>query len=131
MKKIERKKDEGNVLERYKKSFFHAVDGIIYAVEVEHNFIIMMIAALIVFIVGFILPLTMVEIMILVVLIASIFAVELINSAIEAAVDLITTKEHPLAKIAKDLGSAASLILCAASFICGIIIFVPKILALF
>jgi len=131
MMQLKRRKDEGSVLERYKKSFFHAVDGIIYAVEAEHNFIIMMICALLVFIVGFILPLTMVEIMILVVLIAMIFAIELINSAIEAAVDLITTKEHPLAKIAKDTGSAASLILCVASFICGMIIFVPKILALF
>ena len=69
--------------------------------------------------------------MILVVLIATIFAVELINSAIEATVDLATTKEHPLAKIAKDCGSAASLILCVAALFCGIIIFVPKILALF
>lgn len=131
MKKVKRRKDEGTILERYKKSFFHAVDGIVYAVEAEHNFIIMMIAALLVFIVGFILPLTMVEIMILVVLISMIFAVELINSAIEAVVDLKTTKEHPLAKIAKDTSSSASLILCCAALICGIIIFVPKILALF
>lgn len=131
MKQVKRRKDEGSFFSRYKKSFFHAMDGIIYAVEKEHNFIIMMVAALIVFIVGFILPLTMVEIMILVVLISVIFAVELINSAIEAVVDLATVKEHPLAKIAKDTASSASLILCVASLICGIIIFVPKILALF
>ena len=37
-------------------------------------------------------------------------AVELLNSAIEAAIDLITEEEHPLAKNAKDLGSAAVLV---------------------
>lgn len=131
LKKVKRKKDEGNFLVRYKKSFFHAIDGIVYAVENEHNVLIMMIAALLVFVLGFILPLTMIEIMVLVILIALVISCEMINSAIEAVVDLVTLKEHPLAKIAKDLGSAASLILCFASLICGLIIFLPKIVALF
>ena len=39
-----------------------------------------------------------------------ILAVELLNSAIEAAIDLVTEDSHPLAKNAKDLGSAAVLI---------------------
>lgn len=130
-RKVKRRKDEGNFLVRYKKSFFHAIDGIIYAIENEHNILIMMIASLTVFILGIILPLSMTEIMITVILIAVIMACEMINSAIEAVVDLITLKEHPLAKIAKDLGSAASLILCFAALICGLIIFLPKIIALF
>lgn len=130
-RKVKRRKDEGNFFVRYKKSFFHAIDGIIYAIENEHNILIMMIASLTVFILGIILPLSMTEIMITVILIAVIMACEMINSAIEAVVDLITLKEHPLAKIAKDLGSAASLILCFISLICGLIIFLPKIIALF
>ncbi len=36
--------------------------------------------------------------------------VELINGAVERAVDLITTKKHPLAKFAKDAGAAAVLL---------------------
>lgn len=131
MKKVVRKKDQGNWLIRYQKSFFHAIDGIVYAIENEHNMLLMMIASLFVFALGLIFPVSMMEIMILVILIASVMAVEMINSAIEATIDLVTLEEHPLAKIAKDTGSAASLILCVASLICGLIIFIPKIVALF
>lgn len=131
MKKVKRRKDEGTILQRYKKSFFHAVDGVIYGIENEQNILIMMIAAVLVLVLGFFLPLSMGEIMLLLVLIAAILACEMINTAIEATIDLITMKDHPLAKVAKDCGSAASLLLCFASLICGVIIFVPKILALF
>ena len=55
-------------------------------------------------------------------------ACEMINSAIEAVVDLVTLKDNPLAKIAKDTASAASLILSFVSLVCGIIIFLPKII---
>lgn len=131
MKKVIRKKDEGSVGVRYKKSFLHAVDGVIYAIENEHNILIMMICAILVFVFGFIFPVSMIEIMILVILIAAVMACEMINSAIEAVVDLVTVKDHPLAKIAKDTGSAASLILSFASLICAGIIFIPKIVDLF
>jgi len=130
-KDVKRRKDEGTMLERYKKSFFHAVDGIVYAVEKEHNMFIMMASAILVFVVGLILPVTLTEMMILLILIGLVIACEMINSAIEAVVDLITLKEHPLAKTAKDLGSAASLLLSFLALICGIIIFLPKIIALF
>jgi diacylglycerol kinase (ATP) len=36
---------------------------------------------------------------------------ELFNSAVEAAVDLVTTEQHPLAKAAKDTASAAVAVL--------------------
>ncbi len=130
MKKVERRKDEGNVIVRYKKSFFHAVDGIVYAIENEHNMFIMMVAALLVFLLAFLLPVSMEEIMVLVLCIGSVITCEMINSSIEATIDLVTLKEHPLAKIAKDTGSAASLIASGTSLICGLIIFLPKIIDL-
>lgn len=131
MKKVVRKKDEGSAWIRYKKSFFHAVDGVVYATLNEHNMLIMMVCAILVFIFGFIFPVSMIEIMILIILIAGVMACEMMNSAIEAVVDLVTLEEHPLAKIAKDTGSAASLILSIASGICAMIIFIPKILDMF
>ena len=51
----------------------------------------------------------------------------MINSAIEATVDLITTEIHPLAKIAKDTASSATLLLCIVALLGAIIIFIPKI----
>ena len=55
-------------------------------------------------------------------------ATELINTSIEATIDLITDKVHPLAKIAKDTAAAAVLIFGFTAIIIAIIIFVPKIL---
>ena len=97
-------KDEGNFIVRYAKSFLHACNGIAYGIKYEHNIIIMILATIVV-----------------------VTSMEMINSSIEATIDLVTTEIHPLAKIAKDTASAASLILCIVSFIGACIIFVPKI----
>ena len=52
---------------------------------------------------------------------------EMINTSIEATIDLVTNQIHPLAKIAKDTASSATLVLCIVSLIGGCIIFIPKI----
>ncbi len=54
-------------------------------------------------------------------------ASEMINTAIEAAIDLETSKMHPLAKIAKDTASSATLILSVTACVGAILIFVPYI----
>ena len=131
MKKIKRKKDTGNFLDRYYQSFLHAVDGLIYAVEEEHNIILMMLASILVLIASFFFNISKIELMLVIICIGTTFACELINSAIEACVDLETTKENPLAKIAKDCASSASLILSMMSLVIAGIIFIPKIIALF
>ena len=41
-KSPKRNKDTGTSLERYIKSFFHAIDGIIYCIKNEHNMIIIL-----------------------------------------------------------------------------------------
>lgn len=52
-----------------------------------------------------------------------ILVVELLNSAIEAVVDLVTEEQHPLAKNAKDMGSAAVLVcLVQAAIIWSVIL---------
>lgn len=130
MHKIKRRKDSGNILEKYIKSFHHAVDGIIYAMENEKNILIMMIATILVFVVSFFLKVSKIELCLVVICIGMVIACELINSAIEACVDLVTIKEHPLAKIAKDCASGASLVLSITSLFIAGIIFIPKIIAL-
>ena len=131
MKEVKRRKDSGNVLQRYNKSFHHAVDGIVYAIENEHNILIMMLATIVVFIASFLLKISKIELMLVVICIGTVIACEMINSAIEACVDLSTTKEHELAKIAKDCASGASLVLSIMSLFVAGIIFIPKIIELF
>ena len=125
--KQERNKDKGSILIRYVKSFKHACDGIIYACKYEHNIIIMICATILVTILGLCYNINSYEWLFVLLCIGCIISTELINSSIEATIDLVTKDIHPLAKIAKDTAAAASLILCIISLIGGLIIFIPKI----
>lgn len=123
-----RNKETGSALERYKKSLFHAIEGIVYCLRYEHNMIIIVIATLIVTVIGFIFKIHPFEWLFVISMFGAISACEMINSSMEAAIDLTTSEIHPLAKIAKDTASSATLILCITSAIGGCIIFIPKIL---
>ena len=122
-----RLKDSGNFLVRYVKSFLHACSGITYGIKYEHNIIIMIIASIVGIGMGLYYNISSCEWLFIIFAISSVTATEMINSAIEATIDLITHEIHPLAKVAKDTASAASLIFCTAAFIGACIIFIPKI----
>lgn len=122
-----RNKDTGTALERYIKSFDHAIDGIIYCLKNEHNMIIIFIATAVAIILGFTFKINSYEWLFIITICGLIASCEVINSSIEATIDLITTNIHPLAKIAKDTASSATLILCIVALIGAIVIFVPKI----
>ena len=53
---------------------------------------------------------------------------ELVNTAVESVVDLVTEERKPLAKVAKDTAAGAVLISAIMAAIIGCVIFVPKIL---
>ena len=116
---------------RFLKSFKYCYQGMKYAFYHEQNIMVMLIVAIIVLVMGMVLPLTYVERLVVLVIVAVILSMEMINTAIEATVDLVTTKENKLAKVAKDSSSAAVGIMAVFSVIIGILIFVPKIMDLF
>lgn len=130
-RKIVRNKDTGTPLQRYYKSFFHALDGMSYTLFCEHNMVIILVAAILTIILGFLCQINTAEWLFCLLVIGSISAAEFINTAIEAVVDLVSPDFNKLAKIAKDTASSATLILCMTALIGGILIFIPKILALF
>lgn len=127
MKQVLRNKDEGSSVQRYKKSFFHAIDGIVYTIKYEHNMIVILLAAIVTIFIGLMLNININEWLFCLLIIGLVAGCEMINTAIEAVVDLETLKTHPLAKIAKDAASGATLIFSITALIGGIIIFVPKI----
>lgn len=126
--KVIRNKDNGTPIERYIKSFFHAIDGIAYVTRYEHNMIIMLCAMIVVIIAGFVFSIDTYEWLFCIAMIGAVMACEMINTAIEAVVDLTSPKMHPLAKIAKDTASSASLIMSLVALIGSLIIFLPKII---
>lgn len=112
-------------------SFRFAINGIIDAYKKEQTFYIVSIISIIVIICGFIFKISSFEWIIIVLLIGIILSLELVNTSIEATIDLITPKYHPLAKLAKDTVAGAVLISSIVSIILGLIIFLPKIIDLF
>jgi undecaprenol kinase len=62
--------------------------------------------------------------------IAAVLALEAINSAIEAAVDLVTLEYHPLAKRAKDMAAGAVWLMALMSIAIGALLFLPRLAAL-
>lgn len=127
--KNKRKKQRG--FKRFLYSFKYAVEGLIYTYNNEQNLLVHIIVTIITVIFGFIFGLNNIEWLFVLIMIGLVFCAELINSSIEAVVDLVSPEKHPLAKIAKDTASAAVLSLCIVAFIGGLCIFIPKILGLF
>ncbi len=130
MKQVLRNKDTGTKLERYKKSFFHAIDGIIYATKEEHNMLIIIPCMILAIIAGITFKISSTEWLFMILVIGLVIGAELINTAIEAVVDLETTKYNELAKIAKDTASSATLVFSIVAFIGALIMFVPKLIEL-
>jgi len=112
-------------LRKYLRSFGYAFEGILTAWK-EQNFRSHLISAVIVLIAGFFTGLSRVEWFIVLLLIALMFALEMMNTAIERVVDLASTELHPLAKQAKDIAAGAVLVFAVLSAIIGLLIFIPK-----
>lgn len=112
------------------KSLGYAISGIIQCIQKERNIKIHLVFMFLVIICGFLFQLSITEWLVCILLFGLVISLELVNTAIEAAVDLCTQEYHPLAKIAKDTAAGAVLISAIASVVIGLIIFVPKILSL-
>lgn len=112
------------------KSFGYAFEGIFTGIKKERNMKIHCLAMLCVVAAGFFMKISMTEWCICLILFGLILSLELVNTAVEAVVDLVTEEKKPLAKIAKDTAAGAVLIAAIMAAGVGLIIFVPKILAL-
>ena len=108
------------------KSFGYAFEGIFTCIRKERNMKIHVTVTLLVVIAGLVLGLSVTEWCICLALFGLVMALELVNTAVEAVVDMVTEAFHPLAKIAKDTAAGAVLIAAIMAAIAGLIIFVPK-----
>lgn len=116
---------------RFIKSFGYSIDGLKYAYKYEQSMTIHFLMVAVVLVAGFFLKISLFEWLICFMLMGLVMATELINTSIEAVVDLTCPEIHPLAKIAKDTASAAVFVFSVVAAISGGIIFIPKIIALF
>lgn len=110
------------------KSFGDAFQGIFNTIRTERNIKIHCVAAILVTIFGIWLQISKTEWMICFILFGLILALELVNTAVEATVDLFTEERKPLAKKAKDAAAGAVLVAAIFAAVIGILIFIPKLL---
>lgn len=108
-------------------SFNYAIEGIIYAVRTQRNMRIHMTAALLVLTACFFYDLSKIELLVLTITITIVLSAELVNTAVESAIDATTNYYHPLAKIAKNTAAGAVLVTSVNAVIVGYIIFWDKL----
>lgn len=108
-------------------SFRLAILGILTAIKQERNVKIHLVITILVIVLGLLNDLAKQEWMFIAVCIGLVISLELINTAIERVVDLVTSEYHPLAKEAKDIAAGAVFVAAILSIVIGGIIFIPKI----
>lgn len=109
-------------------SFGYAFHGWGYVIRYEKNAHIHAVATILAVGLGIWLQLPAVHWAVLVLAIAMVWVAEILNTAIEAVVDLASPVHHPLAKVGKDVGAAAVLIAACASVFVGLLILGPPLL---
>jgi diacylglycerol kinase len=110
------------------ESFEYALGGIKTAIKNEPNFKFQLLVAFLTLALGYYLQLSTTEFAILILIICIVLVLELINTALEALVDISSPDIHPKAKIAKDVAAASVLVAALASVFVGVLLFLPKIL---
>ena len=101
-----------------------------FGIRKERNMRIHCLAVILVTAAGTFFGLTAVEWCICLLLFGMVISLELVNTAVEAVVDLVTEEKKPLAKIAKDTAAGAVLFTAVMAVIIGCIIFIPHLLEL-
>lgn len=116
-----------NALRKWLNGFRYAYDGLKYSLATQRNLKFHFFAAFVVLIAALYLHLTKMEILFLLLSITLVIVTELVNTAIEKAVDLASPGIHPLAKIAKDVAAASVLVTAAFAAVTGMIVFYDPI----
>lgn len=109
-------------------SFNDAIQGIIYVVRAERNMRIHVALGLLVVILATVLGVTRLELVALVLTIGGVFVAELINTAIEEVVNLITIDYHPLAAVIKNVAAGAVLVAAMTAASVGYLVFIDYFL---
>ncbi len=111
------------------QAFKCAFEGI-FATAKERNFKIELCFMTLAIVLGLVFSISFLEWLCVIICFGLVLGGEVINSAIEAVVDLASPEYHELAKKAKDCAAGGVLLFSIASFVIGCLIFIPRILLL-
>ncbi|HEY3962571.1 MAG TPA: diacylglycerol kinase [Gaiellaceae bacterium] len=108
-------------------SFNNAFEGIIHVIRTQRNMRIHFAIAFVVIVTALIVNVTKLELVALLISIAFVLIAEMINTAVEAAIDIATTSFDPMAKLAKDIAAGAVLIAAVNAIAVGYLVFSNKV----
>lgn len=109
------------------QSLKHAWAGVIFTIRTQRNAKIHLLAGIATLAFAWMVGLTTTHLSILALTIGGVIACELINTAVEAMVDLLSPEWHERAKVAKDAAAGAVLALSITAVIVGLLILGPPL----
>ena len=109
------------------QSFVYAFNGLRYAVRTQRNARVHLVIGLLAIGMGLWLGISPIEWGLVFVAITGVFIAEMLNTVVEACVDLATQKYHPLAKVAKDVAAGTVLLNAILSISIGVFGFGPHL----
>lgn len=115
-------------LKRTFRKFSYAIRGFVLSLKEEKSLVIHSIFGIITLVVSAVLQLSPIKWAIIVFLIGLVISSELMNTAIENVVDMVSFKFNFNAKKIKDVSAAATLVLAITAIIIGLLIFIPQII---
>jgi len=118
-------------LKKLFRSFGFAFTGMYELIKSEQNARIHLFISICVVIAGFLFRISASEWCIVALCIGLVFAAEAFNTVIEKLVDHLFTQKHETARLTKDIAAGAVLFSALMAVVCGVIIFLPKLLSLF
>ncbi len=110
------------------RSFKFAANGFKIAFDKEPNFRTHSITTLVVLVAAYFFNFSTTEYAILILTIGIVLTLELINTAMEAIVNLVSPEIKDMAKVAKDVSAASVLLAATIAVLVGIFLFLPKII---
>jgi diacylglycerol kinase (ATP) len=108
-------------------SFNYAAEGIIHVLRTQRNMRIHFAVAFIVLVAALIADIAKLELVALLISITFVLIAEMLNTAVEAAIDIATTSFDPMAKLAKDIAAGAVLIASVNALAVGYLVFAGKV----
>ncbi|HIU24229.1 MAG TPA: diacylglycerol kinase family protein [Candidatus Coprovicinus avistercoris] len=112
----------------FRHSFGFAIQGFLTALRTERNIRVMLGGGVFALVMGFILQLDLLSWAIVLICCGMVIAGELMNTALETVVDLVSPEFHPLAGRAKDIAAAAVWTLSIVAAIVGIFVFINAVI---
>ncbi|MDI6703538.1 MAG: diacylglycerol kinase [bacterium] len=109
------------------RSFNYAIQGVIYVLKTQRNMQIHFIAGAIVFLLSLFLDLTKVELIAISFAISLVLICEMVNTAIETGLNIISSTYNHLARMAKDISAGAVLVASFNAIIVGYLTLYPRL----